>query len=437
MAETTESKVEAKQEPLGSKSIKIPGRDTNSNDAKALRCRVFVGNLSSHQTNKLEIKTIFEKYGEIESISLHHNFGFIQFVDEKGADAAVDAMHGKTIFGKRVDVNLAGLRRRPQDKDRVEGAPSKEEVVPPEMLKKFKPPPQRGRDRSPIGRDRELPYGSTSTQLQRPPNGPFNPYFSNQNWQRRPPFEERKPPLGPIRPSVDCEIVAMSKELSRYAEDIESRLRGIGLVCNIGYPPSELPITELMERIARTGTLYAVVVTDQNAQHHSCTLNLLQGTRQEHRNMPLKAALSFIARNFDSFLRGPSRESPCVAPVNHAGYTAPQQAPLPSATRQQLAPPSHIAPPNNLNPTATKEMSTTEIDAMIQKLQREKEEREALSNPSADYERRAELSNQIRSSTDMAANTYLYPTSTQQSVNNGASFTPISMQQQARQQNYQ
>ena len=67
---------------------------------------------------------------------------------------------------------------------------------------------------------------------------------------------------------------------SRYAEEVESRLRSIGLVCNIGYPRDDVPITEIIERIARTGTLYAVLVTEQNAQHRSCTLNILNGPRQ-------------------------------------------------------------------------------------------------------------------------------------------------------------
>lgn len=78
------------------------GRDTNSNDQRSLRCRVFVGNLAVDKASKLEIEEIFGKYGTIDSVSIHKNFGFVQFTDEKGADAAVLEMHGKTIFGKRI-----------------------------------------------------------------------------------------------------------------------------------------------------------------------------------------------------------------------------------------------------------------------------------------------------------------------------------------------
>jgi len=61
---------------------------------------------------------------------------------------------------------------------------------------------------------------------------------------------------------------------------VESRLRSIGLVCNIGYPPPELSTVEVVDRIGRCGTLYAVIVGSQNALHRSCTLNILYGSRQ-------------------------------------------------------------------------------------------------------------------------------------------------------------
>ena len=61
---------------------------------------------------------------------------------------------------------------------------------------------------------------------------------------------------------------------------MESRLRSIGLVCNIGYPPIDLSTVEVVDRIARCGTLYAIVLSSQNVTHQSCTLNILHGARQ-------------------------------------------------------------------------------------------------------------------------------------------------------------
>lgn len=84
---------------------RIPAsRNTNSNDVKALRCRLFIGNLATDKTSKREVEELFAKYGDITSCSLHNNFGFVQFAEEKCADAAVTAMHGATLFGKRIGI---------------------------------------------------------------------------------------------------------------------------------------------------------------------------------------------------------------------------------------------------------------------------------------------------------------------------------------------
>ena len=79
-----------------------PGRNTNSNDTDAMRRRVFIGNLNTERTSKEEIMEICEKFGGIESCSLHKNFGFVQFQEDQGADECVKEMHGKTLFGKRI-----------------------------------------------------------------------------------------------------------------------------------------------------------------------------------------------------------------------------------------------------------------------------------------------------------------------------------------------
>lgn len=82
---------------------------------------------------------------------------------------------------------------------------------------------------------------------------------------------------------------------SRYAEEVEARLRSIGLVCNIGYPPIDLPVAEVIDRITRAGTLYVIVVSAQNAIHRSCTLNILHGARQ---GLGLFLLLSFVKSFF-------------------------------------------------------------------------------------------------------------------------------------------
>lgn len=387
----------------------MTGRDTNSNDKNALRRRVFVGNLATDQCTKLEIEEMFGKFGPLESCSLHNNFGFVQFVNDKDADAAVLDMHGKTLFGKRVDVNLAGLRRKTQTKDQFDAPPPKEEVVPENMMnmaRKF--PPKRHRSRSPVRGDYGRPLSPMSRyeELYRRDDpharyvgrDPYDlprdrrDYYPDRRDDYPPRYERDYPPQDdyrhydgyrapPRRPPIDCEIVALSKEESRYAEEVESRLRSIGLVCNIGFPPQELPVLEVIDRIAHAGTLFAVVVSGQNAEHRSCTLNVLHGTRQEHRNMPLNDALSFVARNFDAYLkalRAPPAPYWGGHPPASSSY-APRDDPrgYPPTAGYQRPPP---ATQGGVPPVAPREkdMSTEELAAMIEKLKREKEQREAM-----------------------------------------------------------
>jgi len=404
----------------------MAGRDTNSNNASSLRCRVFVGNLATDKVTKQEVEDLFSKFGRVASISLHNNFGFVQFDKENAADEAVLEMHGTTLHEKRIDVNLAGVRRKPQSKDKFEGAPKVDEVVPPTMLNSgapakrmrsrspHRPPP---RSLSPMSRYEELykrddPYGrdrygrgffEDGPTYDQPPRREYapDPYhldrreeaFAPTRYDYAPPAEDyyRRPPppevrQRPVRPEVDCEILSVSKEESRYADEVESRLRSIGLACNIGYPREDVPLVEALDHVARCGTLYAVVVSDQNAQHRSCTLNILHGPRQEHRNMPLDDALSFVARNFDAYLRV-LREP--VAP-----YRAPPPAHVyPRDEYARVARPTHSEAA--MKPLETdvvkkaadeKKLSTDELNAMIEKLKREKEARESLQAASTSKE---------------------------------------------------
>ncbi|XP_002153873.2 nuclear receptor coactivator 5 [Hydra vulgaris] len=443
MSESDSKNRDRSRSPLN-RGVRNLGRDTNSNDTNAVRRRVFVGNLAVDKASKREVEEIFIKFGAIESISLHNNYGFIQFCDEAAADEAVLNMHGKEMFGKRIDVNLAGLRRKTQAKDKFEGPLKKEEVVPPHMMNAgagIRPTrPRRPQSRSPVRKspNRDDGYGRSLSPMSRYEElyrredsysrpepflrAPFDPYErphyggrdypipQDRDVYRRdypPPYErdylsrdvsyrrpEFRPPPQRVRPAIDCEVISLSKEESRYAEEVESRLRSIGLVCNIGYPPPDVTPADAVDRVARLGTLYAVVVAPQNAIHRSCTLNILHGTRQEHRNMPLDDCLSLVARNFDmylSFLREPYRGPPPPA----YGARDDPRAYAPHSAYDLPAPPPH----NHVGVgIPTKEMSTQEIEEMIEKLRREKEQRESQASKDTEPQRRAELDGQLRNS---------------------------------------
>ena len=130
--------------------------------------------------------------------------------------------------------------------------------------------------------------------------------------------------------------------------------------------------------------------------------------------MPLEDALSFTARNFDAYLRSLREPAPYRPPPGApgGGYGPPNPGyPVPGDRRP---PPHHGPVPTpayppapvaaTTRPPSEKQMSTDEIEAMIEKLKREKEQREATTTSKpTDHERYAELTNQIRESTDTVA----------------------------------
>ena len=76
--------------------------ETNRNDTKSIRCRIFVGNLATEELSRQEFEEIFAKHGRVIGCSVHNGYGFVQYEKESSADTAVTKEHGSTIKGKRV-----------------------------------------------------------------------------------------------------------------------------------------------------------------------------------------------------------------------------------------------------------------------------------------------------------------------------------------------
>ncbi|XP_018576424.1 pollen-specific leucine-rich repeat extensin-like protein 1 [Anoplophora glabripennis] len=102
----------------------------------------------------------------------------------------------------------------------------------------------------------------------------------------------------------DCEIIVVAKALTEYAEYIEQKLKNLGLVVDLLFPNEDVPIGKVLANISSRGCLYAILVMPQNEENRSLTLDILHGTPQEHRNMPVEDALILISRNFESYMKG-------------------------------------------------------------------------------------------------------------------------------------
>ncbi|KFM59355.1 Nuclear receptor coactivator 5, partial [Stegodyphus mimosarum] len=101
----------------------------------------------------------------------------------------------------------------------------------------------------------------------------------------------------------ECEIIAVNKSQRAYAESVEARVKNLGILVDILFLKDEALLTQTIDDIARRGSLYAMVINPQNEQHRSVTVNILHGTPQEHRNMPLEDALKLLSRNFHEHIR--------------------------------------------------------------------------------------------------------------------------------------
>jgi len=68
--------------------------------------RVFLGNLS-HQATERDVEKFFKGYGVMEEVSLKQGYGFVEFEDSRDADDAINDLDGKSICGRRVQIELA------------------------------------------------------------------------------------------------------------------------------------------------------------------------------------------------------------------------------------------------------------------------------------------------------------------------------------------
>ncbi len=79
--------------------------------------QIYIGNMSYGSTEE-DIKTLFEKYGEVESVKLitdretgrAKGFGFVEMADSTKAQEAIDDLNGKELDGRTLRINEAKPR---------------------------------------------------------------------------------------------------------------------------------------------------------------------------------------------------------------------------------------------------------------------------------------------------------------------------------------
>jgi len=311
---------------------------TNSDDPALLESRLFIGNLPTDQVGKREVEEKFCKYGKILGCSVHKGFGFIQYERVEEARLAIEQEGGSMYHGLKIDVKMAKegrggnpplKRPYPMNRDRNDYRP------PPPRGGRDHPPsdrhyPERSRSPSgydrrddyrrgdpyPSGRDREYPPRREEgyPEHRRPP--PPDDHYRRDDYRRpeddyrrepREPPRDPAPPPAPVKDPVkdrptDAYLVVIHKSQRDYAEMIENRIKEFGILTDMVFLTDEKNLLPAIEDIGRRGTMYAITVSQQHEVHRSLTLNILQGTPQEHRNMPMDDAISFVGKSFDTYI---------------------------------------------------------------------------------------------------------------------------------------
>lgn len=266
-------------------SGKVEYVGTNSKDPKMVASRIFVGNLpTSTGLKKEDVEIIFKKYGKIIGLLLMTGYAFVQFDNEESANRAKQE-NGTVVRGSTIEVRVASEKKKSNHQN------SNSAPVDPFLHHSpgFVPPP----------------YGTNLGQT---------PDFCPSNTFIRPPGVHsmvptdcyRSPPL-PISSKtlplpLDCEIILVDESQRVYGETVMKRLLAAGLSADMKALPYELDTLSMVDLASRKGTLFAIIVNEQNEIHRSITVNILYGSPQEHRNMPLEDALTLITRKFDKYV---------------------------------------------------------------------------------------------------------------------------------------
>ncbi|XP_048352570.1 nuclear receptor coactivator 5 isoform X2 [Sphaerodactylus townsendi] len=147
-------------------------------------------------------------------------------------------------------------------------------------------------------------------------------------------FEDIKRRIDAERP-VDCSVIVVNKQTKDYAESVGRKVRDLGMIVDLIFLNSEMSLQQALDDVSQGGSPFAIVITQQHQVHHSCTVNIMFGTPQEHRNMPQADAMVLVARNYDRYkseVREKEREEIARQAAKMADETILQERERPSPT---------------------------------------------------------------------------------------------------------
>ncbi|XP_015263916.1 PREDICTED: nuclear receptor coactivator 5 [Gekko japonicus] len=245
-------------------------------------------------------------------------------------------------------------------------------------------------------------------------------------------FEDIKRRIDTERP-VDCSVIVVNKQTKDYAESVGRKVRDLGMMVDLIFLNSEMSLQQALDDVSRGGSPFAIVITQQHQVHHSCTVNIMFGTPQEHRNMPQADAMVLVARNYERYkteIREKEREEIARQAAKMADETILQERERPSAGEEGARGGHPPGIQSLLNLLAdNRYLTAEETDKIINYLRERKERQLRASGDSLP----ASLSRQAlgaSSGSSLATSTNLPSTQSSQALAQPASATASSNPQQ-------
>ncbi|KAI3401106.1 hypothetical protein diail_252 [Diaporthe ilicicola] len=79
--------------------------------------RIFIGNLSQERVSKRDVFELFHQYGRLAQISLKSAYGFVQYHTNTDAQAAMAALQGAEVKGRKINLEVSKTQKSKKDRD--------------------------------------------------------------------------------------------------------------------------------------------------------------------------------------------------------------------------------------------------------------------------------------------------------------------------------
>merc|ERR1711953_1573710 len=84
-------------------------------------CKVYIGNLGSDPPSTTDVEKEFSYYGKLQSVWIARRppgFAYVEYEDSRDAKDACKDLDGRTVFGRRIKVEISHGRKRESRRSR-------------------------------------------------------------------------------------------------------------------------------------------------------------------------------------------------------------------------------------------------------------------------------------------------------------------------------